>query len=246
MTELDGPRSVGRLVRQLLDRVDRDTVEALGDVADLLIKSLRRGGLVYVAGSGHSLTMVCETFYRAGGLAAVRPLWHPDLLPLSDALRSTRAERTPGLGTRVVGELNPSAEDVVVVFSTSGSNPYPIDVAKACERRGIPVIAVTSRTAAAGATARAETLLTDHADIVLDTAVPPGDSVYPGSDPRTSAVSTLNASYIWAMLLAELDVRAHDQGFELPRWRSANVPDGDRENKALFDRYGPHIPELGQ
>ncbi|GAA4317352.1 hypothetical protein GCM10023178_28030 [Actinomadura luteofluorescens] len=40
--------------------------------------------------------MVCETFYRDGGLAAARPIWDPAVFPLDHALRSTRAERRDG------------------------------------------------------------------------------------------------------------------------------------------------------
>lgn len=64
-------------------------------------------------------------------------------------------------------------------------------------------------------------------------------------DRRTSAVSTITAAYVRGVLLAELDDLAMRCGFELPRWRSANVPGGDDANAGLFSRYGPRVPELG-
>lgn len=241
----EGAASVARTVRRLLDEVDASAGDDLGKVADHLVAVMTGGGLVYVAGSGHSLVMVCEAFYRAGGLAAVRPLWHPDVLPLDDARRSTRAERTPGLGAQVVDAAGPTREDVLVVFSTSGRNPYPVEVAQAAGRRGVPVVAVTSAAASSGAAERTPTRLLDLADLVLDTRVPAGDAVYPGDDPRTSAVSTINAAYVWALLLAEIDRRAAAAGVDLPRWRSANAPGGDEANRRLFDAYAPLVPELG-
>jgi uncharacterized phosphosugar-binding protein len=239
------PPAITDTVRGLLDRVDEANKDALGRAAGLLLQCLQRDGLIHVAASGHSLALVCETFYRAGGLAAVRPLWRQEMLPLSDAQGSTVAERTPGLGPAVVAAAAPQPGDVAVVFSTSGRNPYPVEVAAACRERDVAVVAVTSPLASRAAQARHDSTLAQHADVVLDTAVPPGDVAYPGGDPRTSAVSTITAAYVWAALLAELDDLAMVCGFELPRWRSANVPGGDAANVGLFTRYGPRVPELG-
>jgi uncharacterized phosphosugar-binding protein len=233
-------------VRALLDEVDLANRDALARAAGLLLECLQRDGLIHVAASGHSLAMVCETFYRAGGLAAVRPLWRPEMLPLSDARGSSVSERTPGLAEQAVEAADPQPPDVAVVFSTSGRNPYPVEVAAACEARAVPVVAVTSPQAGRAAAARHESTLVQHADVLLDTAVPPGDVAYPGDHPRTSAVSTITAAYVWGLLLAELDDLATRHGYELPRWRSANLPDGDAANAGLFTRYGPRVPELGE
>lgn len=237
--------ALGDTVRDLLDRVDEVNKDALGRAAGVFLQCLQRDGLIHVAASGHSLALVCETFYRAGGLAAVRPMWRKDMLPLFDAQGSTVAERTPGLGPDVVAAAAPKPGDVAVVFSTSGRNPYPVEIAAACKERDVTVVAVTSPQAIRAAEARYDSTLVQHADVVLDTAVPPGDVAYPDYDPRTSAVSTITAAYVWGALLAELDDLATRCGFELPRWRSANVPGGDAANVGLFRRYGSRVPELG-
>ncbi|WP_375000248.1 sugar isomerase domain-containing protein [Aeromicrobium sp. CTD01-1L150] len=242
---MSGAADLTTTVHGLLDDVDGALDGPLQDASRLLLDTVRADGLIWVAGAGHSLAMVCETFYRAGGLACVRPLWHPDIFPLTSALGSTRAERRVGLGAQVVREADVAEPSVAVVFSTSGSNPYPVEVAAALRRRSVEVVAVTSGQASAGAARRSGDRLLDHASIVLDTAVPAGDVVFPPASPRTAAVSTLSAAYVWARLLAELDDAAEAGQVVLPRWRSANVPDGDRANAALMSRYGPVVPELG-
>lgn len=229
------------LVRSLLDEVDHGLGESLSQAVDLVLDVVRGGGVIHAGGAGHSLAMVCETFYRAGGLACVRPLYHPELMPLTDALGSTRAERTPGLGDEVVAAAEPAPGDVLVVFSNSGKNHYPVEFASRARERGVPVIAVTS----ARTSAQTGNRLVDHATVVLDTGVPAGDTVFPLGAPRTSAVSTLNAAYVWGRLLAELQVRAEEAGIELPLWRSANMPGGDEANAALYEKYGQRIPALG-
>ncbi|MFD0904920.1 sugar isomerase domain-containing protein [Actinomadura sediminis] len=237
----------GRLpdrVRTLLDDLDDAAGPAIGEAAGLLLAAIEADGIVHVAGAGHSLAMVCETFYRAGGLAAVRPVFDPGVFPLDDALRSTRVEREHGVGRAVVKEAAPAPPDVAVVFSTSGRNPYPVEVARECAARDVPVIAVTSARASRSAAARTDTTLADHATLVLDTRVPPGDVLHPAERPRTAAVSTVLAAYTWARVLADLDDLAAARGVDLPRWTSANVPGGDEVNAALLARYRHRVPEL--
>ncbi|ACU98458.1 SIS domain-containing protein [Saccharomonospora viridis] len=230
-------------VRKLLDTIDSQQGE-LRKAAELVLDAVDGGGIVHAAGAGHSLAMVCETFYRAGGLAAVRPLWDTDVLPLSGALRSSAAERVPGRGRALVERADVRRGDVVVVFSTSGRNPYPVEIAQEALARGVPVIAVTSSVASAAAADRSGTSLAEHATVVLDTNVPAGDVVHPAQAPRTSAVSTIVGAYVWSALLAELDSLAEERGAELPVWTSANVPGGDERNVELVARYSDRIPEL--
>ena len=239
-----GPPAFPGRVRALLDDLDATSGEAIDAAAALVLEAVEADGLVHVAGAGHSLAMVLETFYRAGGLAAVRPVWDPGVVPLGDALRSTRVEREPGVGRAVVARAAPAPPDVAVVFSTSGRNPYPVEVAAECRARGVPVVAVTSARAARGAAARAETALADHAGIVVDTCVPPGDVLHPAAAPRTAAASTILAAYAWSRVLAALDGLAAARGTDLPRWTSANVPGGDAVNAALLARYRHRVPEL--
>ncbi|NIJ10185.1 putative phosphosugar-binding protein [Saccharomonospora amisosensis] len=230
-------------VRALLDGIDARETE-LRRAARLVLDCLRRDGIVFTAGAGHSLAMVCETFYRAGGLAAVRPLWDPGVLPLSGAARSSAAEREPGRGRAVLAEADPAPPDLVVVFSTSGRNPYPVEIAREALARGVPVVAVTSAAASAAAADRSGTRLAEHATVVLDTGVPAGDVIWPVERPRTAAVSTVLAAYLWASLLAEVAELARMHDVDLPLWTSSNVPGGDERNAELMVRYAGRVPQL--
>ncbi|WP_419998819.1 SIS domain-containing protein [Streptomyces boninensis] len=232
-------------VRTLLDELDTAAPAQVTAAAEVLLDCVAGGGVIHAAGAGHSLAMVCEMFYRAGGLACVKPAWDPAVFPLPDAIGSTTAEREPGRGRAVVEKAAPQAPDVMVVFSTSGRNPYPVEIAQESLARGVKVIAVTSLEASAKASDRSGTRLADHATVVLDNRVPHGDVVHPAAEPRTAAVSTVLAAYLWSQVLVELDELAAVRGVELPRWVSANVPGGDEANKALLAAYGPRIPALG-
>lgn len=230
--------------RDHLRRVAEHNADAVADVADALLDCVRADGLVLTAGAGHSLAAVAETFYRAGGLACVRPLFHHDLLPLNGAVSSTKAERRTGLAAEVLGPDPLGEHDVLVVFSTSGVNPYPVELASIVRAAGRTVVAITSGPASAVAPRRAMSTLAEQATIVLDTLVPPGDSTYPPDAPVAAPISTVANAFLWNLVLVRLiDVAAKD-GVALPLWRSSNVPGGDEANAGLMARYTPRVPAL--
>lgn len=224
--------------------VERRASPVLDVLAPAVLDRVVEGGLVHTTGAGHSIEAVLETFYRPGGLACVHPLYHPSLLPFHGAAASTAAERTPGLGTRTVEATDPGPHDLVVVFSNSGVNPYPVEVADQFRRRGLLVVAVTSATASLAAPRRAGARLLDVADHVLDTLVPPGDVAYPPATPRTASLSSLVNTFLWNLLLASVHDLASARGVELPLWRSSNVAGGDQWNAGLLARYGATVKAL--
>ncbi|GAB3293255.1 sugar isomerase domain-containing protein [Parasphingorhabdus pacifica] len=228
-----------------LRQVGEHNFEQLRAAADLLVRTVRADGLVFTAGAGHSLAGVMESFYRAGGLAAVRPLYHPDLLPLHGAVSSSETERCSGFAREVLDEAEFRPDrDLLLVFSNSGINPYPVELAMIAREAGAPVVAVTSPRAAADAPRRASSTLIEEADLVLDTLVRPGDSSYPGSAPITAPLSSLANSYLWNLLLVQAHEAAAAVGVELPVWLSANVHGGDEANRVNLARYGPRVPGL--
>lgn len=236
----------GERMRDRLALVQERNTAALSEVADVLMERVvEGGGLVLAAGAGHSFNAVTEAFHRAGGLATVKPLHEPQLLLVNGASSSTAAERRQGLAAEVLDRAKPDPGDVLFVFSTSGVNFYPVEMARAAADRRIPVVAVTSRECNAAAPARAGATLGEEADHVLDTCVNPGDVAYPPQHPETGPLSSLANTFLWNLLLAELHARAAASGRRLPLWRSSNMHGGDEANAGLLEHYRSRIPELG-
>jgi uncharacterized phosphosugar-binding protein len=231
-------------VRAHLATVAEHNASAVGAAADLLLACVRADGLVHTAGAGHSLAAVAETFYRAGGLACVRPLYHHDLLPMHGAVSSTRAERRSGLAAEVLGTDPLGEGDVLVVFSTSGVNPYPVELAGLVRAAGRAVIAVTSGPAGSVAPRRSDSTLTEQGTVVLDTLVPAGDATYPPDAPVAAPISTVVNAFLWNLVLVRLIEAAAGQDVVLPLWRSSNVPGGDEANADLMARYTPRVSAL--
>ncbi|WP_410649500.1 SIS domain-containing protein [Amycolatopsis sp. cmx-4-54] len=231
-------------VAERLAEAERGNAEQIRKSAELILGVIRADALVFTAGAGHSLAAVAETFYRAGGLACVYPVYHPELLPLHGAQHSTKTERRSGLAEEVLAERAPGPDDVLVVFSTSGVNPYPVELAAGARKRGASVIAVSSAASVAKAPKRAATTLLEEASIVLDSHVRPGDASYPPDAPRTAPLSTVINAFLWNLVLAEVVDLGAAQGVDIPLWRSSNVDGGDEANAALLAKYGARVPAL--
>ncbi len=227
-------------IRAFLDDMVERNLQSIATAATAIVSSLRAGGLVYTAGSGHSLGSVNETFFRAGGLTHVRPIWQPDLFPLNGAIRSSAAERTEGLGVELTKSAGIGGNDTLVVFSNSGVNPVPIDIADSARSAGATVIAIMSTAAQAGAPLRASQLLQDVSTILIDTGVPAGDASWPPGAPRTAPLSTLANVTAWDLILAT--VCDEDAGASF--WRSANQIGNDESNHDIAQRLSTAIPEL--
>jgi uncharacterized phosphosugar-binding protein len=245
MTTTQGQAAVfGARLRDHLARVEDASAEVLDAVAARMLATVSRGGLVHTAGSGHSTALVLETFYRAGGLACVNPIVHPGLSPLAGALASTRLERVEGLAEVLLAAARPSAADLAFVFSNSGANPVPVELARGLRARGCGVVAVTSLPCLRAAPDRAGAKLDTVADWLIDTQVPVGDAAYGQGAAAPAALSSLASVYVWDLLLARLSDAAAAQGVQLPLWTSSNVPDGDTRNAELARRYRGRIPLL--
>ena len=235
---------IGRLTVTAIDDAERANSAAVAEAARLVLGCVRADALVFTAGAGHSLGAVAETFYRAGGLAPVYPLYHPELLPMHGAQASTAAERRGGLAAEVLAAASPGSQDVLVVFSNSGVNHYPVELAAEARLAGLSVVAVTSTKASAAAPPRSGSTLAAEATVVLDTGIRPGDASYPEAEPRTAALSTVINAHLWNLVLASVVDLAAAEGLEVPLWRSANTVGGDEANVALLRRYRPRIPPL--
>lgn len=208
-----------------------------------MIEAVKRGRLIYTAGTGHSLALVLETFYRAGGLACIRPIYYPPLLPLAGALNSTRQENATGLAARMLERLGVQKGDLAFLFSHSAANTVPVELAAALHAADVEVVVVASSVHVQVA-GRHPTAL-EFADHLLDTQAPYGDTAYPAAGGTWMApLSTLASVYLWNLLLVRLADRARLSGIRLPVWTSANVGGGQERNGALIEAYAHRIPEL--
>jgi len=237
-----GPDEFAAHVRAHLESVEQANATVVDAVASRVVATVASDGIILSGGTGHSIGLVLETYFRAGGLANVQPLFHAALLPLNGGATSTRFERLTGLAEDILADVTVSPRDLGVIFSHSGVNPVPVELAAGLVARGAPVVAVCSLAQERVSPQRADAKLSEVATWTLDTMVGPGDATAELAGRRTAPLSSLSSIFLWDLVLARTLVLADEAGVDLPLWASANHPGGDERNVALRERYRGRTP----
>ncbi|MDQ7839541.1 MAG: SIS domain-containing protein [bacterium] len=234
----------------ILERVRSEERGNLGRAADLIAEKMLKGELVHVFGTGgHSVMGAMELFWRAGGLAAWNPLFPPGIANLEG---HPNTERVVGFAQHVLDYYRVKQGDLLVLINVNGINAVTIDTALECRKRGVTVIAVTSREFAEGVTpgipARhpSNQNLCDLADVVIDAHVPPGDAVVDidGFDRKVASVSTVINVYIVQSLVAEVVDRIVKTGEAPEVWYSGNMAGADKINAPFHAKYYSRVKHL--
>lgn len=232
---------LAELVRRLGDPALAAT---LREAADAVEASIRRGGLAYVLGTGHSHLLALELHYRAGGPAFAVPVLDEGLMLHRSATRSTERERQAGVAAEVLARYPLEEGDVLIVISNSGLNAVPVEAARIGRAAGATVIALTS-VAYSEAAAGGREALKDLAHLVIDNGLPPGDALVAlrGSPLRAGPGSTVVGAALLQALFAEVAARLAAEG-PPPIWLSSNMPGAAEHNRELLARYLPLNPHL--
>jgi uncharacterized phosphosugar-binding protein len=224
------------------------------EAAKVITRALRQGGVLHMFGSGHSHLPPEEAFYRSGGLAAVSPLLDPSLMFHEGTEKCIALEKWDGYATRfVLPKYDLRPEDVIMVFSASGRNNAPIEVAMAARAKGLYTIGVTSRRYAASVPSLHPSgkHLADVVDLVLDHDVPPGDNLVKiEAMPElgtTGGASTALAMIMVHAIFASVIENYVNQGEVPPMVRCPNVgsvQEALQENARTFERYRSRLPHI--
>lgn len=232
----------------IMDRLMAQEGAAMDAARDAIARTLVGGGLLHVAGSGHSHMLAEEVFYRAGGIAAAQAILDDDLMLHRGAERSTQLERETGQAARVLERYRIAPGDTVVVASNSGRNAYPVELAQIARTRGATVIALTSLNHARAVVSRHPSgkRLFELADIVLDNGGVYGDGVLdvPGVPDRMGPTSSIVGIWLLNALIAEAVEKVAAEGVAVDVYRSANADSADDAAHAIIERWRPRIRGL--
>jgi uncharacterized phosphosugar-binding protein len=235
--------AIQRLQSQVIDR-QRDL---LSQVAQVMFDTVQHHGRIFVFGTGHSHMLAEEGHYRAGGLAAVVPIFSPGLMLHESAIVSGQLERTPGIAEPLLNRYSPRAGEMLFIFSNSGVNLLPLEMALAGQAHGLKVVAVCSMAYARVAPLSAlGKRLFEVADNVLDNGGEPGDSLVcvEGSPWRVGPSSTIIGALLWNCLITEVAFRLQLSSTEVPIYASANLPGAAEHNAALLSEWRALNPHL--
>ena len=203
--------------------------------------------LLYFFGTGHSSIVCEEPFYRAGGLACISPILVPMLMLHESASKSSVYERIEGLGTKIIGQSGIGEGDVIFLISNSGRNGCIIDAAIEAKKVGATTVAITSLKHTKSVTSRHSSgkLLYEICDYTLDNFGEPGDaSVKIGENKKIGPTSSVIDIILVNSLIIDIVEILEKRGIKPPIFASANIDEGDLENKSILETYRKRIPVL--
>lgn len=223
-------------IKLLLDRIVETQHSRIGLAAQRIAASLMQGGVLHVFGSGHSAMVGKEVTQRAGGLVPISLIPDP-----SEGL----AERVEGYGKVLLDAyarkygLNPG--EVILIVSTSGRNPVPIEIAMEARIRGLYTIAITSVEYSKVIPSRHTSgkRLFEVVDLVLDNCVPPGDAMVEVREigQKAGPSSTIAGAFLANMLMLRVIEEICRCGGTPPILKSQNLDGADEHNQKLLLTY---------
>ena len=236
-----------------IEAIENAQAEHFRRAGGMIADAYQQDRLIHVyGGGGHTVMMVCEMFFRAGGLANVNPVYGHDISPLCQALKYLEIERTTGYGACLIRYYDLKKDDLLIVFHNIGYNPTTIDAVEEAKARGAKIIAVSSSD-------WQKKLPRDHhirhpnkkhlfeyADLAIDDMNPYGDADYyvEGFDVPVAPTSTMIDAFIAHRMVIEAVAEMKRRNLEPPIFRSANLPGGDEFNARLLEKYKPRVKDL--
>src|SRR5882757_1865734 len=124
MTPQSRGQSYQKNVTDKIASVEKDQAQNFRRAGEMIADAYQDDRLIHVyGGGGHTVMMVCEMFFRAGGMANVNPIFGHDISPLCQALKYLEIERTTGYGACLIRYYQVAKDDLLIVFHNIGYNP---------------------------------------------------------------------------------------------------------------------------
>jgi len=237
-------------VEGILREIKEKEMANIKKAADLISEKIMNDEVIWAFGTGgHSIMGAMELFTRAGGLAAISPIFPPGMANIES---HPNTESLVGYAEKILDYYRVKKGDLMIEINVNGINAVTIDTALECKKRGIYLIAVTSaefsKGAAPGIPNRhpSNKNLFELADLVVDAHVPPGDAVVEieGFDLKVSSSSTVAIAFILNCIVAEVVENLVKRGITPGVFKSGNIAGSKERNRPLYEKYYWRIKHL--
>ncbi|MBQ3505149.1 MAG: SIS domain-containing protein [Clostridia bacterium] len=228
-----------RKIVACLEQIENEERERLDAVSQLVADTIKNDGLIFTFGCGHSHLSGLDAFYRAGGLANVSPMLDTDLMLHNGAAKSSRMEKMSGIASEIFRRYVPSEKDMIFIFSASGKNQVPIEMAQTARAAGVKSVGVS-----AWSYIEKGGKLHENVDIAIDCKVPYGDACMEMGNAKMGGLSTYAACFILNTCLINGAKIALQDGVQPPVYLSGNIEGGREHNITLENLYMGRVKHL--
>ena len=231
-------------INSILNKVLKEEQYKLKSCAKLIRDSYKKGGQLYIFGTGHSRLLGEEAFHRAGGFAAACPIRDDNLTFKKGAKKATSLERTPNIAKKALSKYKITEKDILMIVSNSGVNHAPLEAALIAKKKKIKTISISSIDYSKKAPlSKLNQRLFEITDISIDNKIPPGDAIINIKNNMVGPASTITGSYILNSILIEVaNLLKNEKIF--PFYISVNMPNAKKNNDILekkFKKINPHL-----
>lgn len=111
-------------VSERLELVLKHEKDNLKKAAYAVSEAIQKGGIIQLFGCGHSHILTEEVFYRAGGLASIKPIFFEPLMLHEGAVRSAMLERRNDFAQKFIEHEDIRPEDVFLFCPHRGATQF--------------------------------------------------------------------------------------------------------------------------
>lgn len=231
----------------LLEILDKEQ-ENIHKAAVAVKETTKNGGMLYTFGTGHSVMLCNEPFFRAGGMAACYPIIDSRFSPNGQnrSHRDRVLEREEGITEGIFKEYPLKKGDTMIIYNYGGRNSTSVDAGILCKEIGVTTIDITSLDHATHVPSIHSTgkMVQDVCDIVIDNHGPLGDASIDFGGYKVGPISTVVGAGITQAIICEAAELCLAEGIDPEILVSMNVPGGDEHNKKYIEKYSPIIKWL--
>lgn len=224
---------------KILNVIEAEEADKMLIASDKVSEVIKNDGLIYVFGCGHSHIPALDTFYRAGGLANVSAMLDTDLMLHNGAAKSSRMEKMKGIGAEIFRRYKVENKDMIFLFSASGKNEVPCEIAEIARAEKIFTVGVSSSDYF-----EKNGRLHNYVDLHIDCKVPYGDACIEVGNAKMGGLSTAAFCFILNNVLINGAKKASESGCEVPIYLSGNIDGGREHNIVLENKYLGRIKHL--
>ena len=223
-------------INEIINKVSNKEKSKIKRIAKYLSLRYLEGNHLYIFGTGHNHCIAEESLHRAGAFAGVTPILDNKTNFSQGITKASANERNKALAKNILQKYKPRKNDSIIIFSNSGVNQLPIEIAKISKKRGLFVVTVLSMTYAKSITSKPDKLLSYYSDIYINNHSPIGDTILEEKNTAVSSSSTIIGIFILNSLWTEMYNYLKQEKL-LPFYKSSNLPNSSLHNIKLEKKF---------